>query len=137
MRKQRSRIANGKLSRTVDGRSAQARRWKELYAALVQELGGESRIAETTRQLVKRAATISVRLEQLEARLLDGRKIDDLSFNRLSATLSRLLRQIGVDKIRVNRMAMAPDLTNPKVAHPLDELADEIERPKRRRSRHD
>lgn len=67
--RQRSAITNGRrLLVGVDMRSAWARRLKDLVVAHVQDLGGVSEISAAELSIVRRASTLEVELELLEAR---------------------------------------------------------------------
>ena len=58
---QRSRIANGSaLLDGIDGRSAKARRFRDVLAEIVSDLGGADRLSEGQRQIARRCAMLSV-----------------------------------------------------------------------------
>jgi hypothetical protein len=64
----RSRVGNGKtLLPMVDGRSATARRFKDLFEDIAADLGGKDHLSEGQRQLIRRAAMISAECERMEA----------------------------------------------------------------------
>jgi hypothetical protein len=64
----RSRVGNGKtLLPMVDGRSLTARRFKDLVEDIAADLGGEDRLSEGQRQLIRRAAMLSAECERMEA----------------------------------------------------------------------
>ncbi len=99
----RSRITNGsKLLVNTDGRSAWARRFKDLYAAFISDAGGDDTVSEATRAILRRAATIATELERLEANFASNGCADagDLDlFAKTSAVLSRLLEKVGLDRV--------------------------------------
>jgi hypothetical protein len=86
----RSTVTNGKKPFAIggDGRGAWTRRWKDLHEAHVADLGDFSCLSEAQISLCKRAATLETELEQLEAKMSEGRALaDDLDlYNRLLAT---------------------------------------------------
>ena len=93
----RSRLTNGSslhLGR-VDGRSAAARRWRDLYAALMAAVGKP--VTEAQRQLVRRAVTLAILAERSEAALSRGESIDTGGYIRVSGALSRVLRTLGLE----------------------------------------
>jgi hypothetical protein len=64
----RSRVGNGKtLLPMVDGRSATARRFKDLVEDIAADLGGQDHLSEGQRQLIRRAAMLSAECERMEA----------------------------------------------------------------------
>ncbi|MDQ6869471.1 MAG: hypothetical protein M3178_14245 [Pseudomonadota bacterium] len=66
--KGRSRVTNGsKLLPLSDGRSATARRFRDLYEDISADLGGVAMLSEGQRQLIRRAAMLSAECERMEA----------------------------------------------------------------------
>ena len=64
----RSRVGNGKtLLPLTDGRSATARRFRDLYEDIAADLGGIDQLSEGQRQLIRRAAMLSAECERMEA----------------------------------------------------------------------
>jgi hypothetical protein len=99
---QRSAITNGRrLLVGVDLRSAWGRRFKDLVAAHVDDLGGASVISTAELSLVRRAATIEVELELLEARFATaGQASNDALdvYQRTAGNLRRILDGIGLKR---------------------------------------
>jgi hypothetical protein len=72
----RSRISNGSdLLPGIDGRSATARRYRDVLFALTSDSGGADNMSEARLQLCRRFAAASVLAEQMEAKLANGGKI--------------------------------------------------------------
>jgi hypothetical protein len=100
----RSRITNGRslMPRSIDGRSVYMRRFRDVFALLVADAGGEDRVTEAIKSMARRAATITVELERYEcifADSQDGASPNQLeTYQRLSNTLRRLLETIGIDR---------------------------------------
>jgi hypothetical protein len=99
----RSAISNGKRShRTraqggIDGRTRQARRWRDTYGSLVRELGHDPGVAEDV--LVRSACDLIVACDHLSEDIASGRKAgaEDLDrLNRLNGSLRHTLRQLGL-----------------------------------------
>src|SRR3984893_3781455 len=68
--KQRSRMTNGTaLLPDIDGRSAIARRLKDITSAILADQGGADQCSQSRLQLVRRFAAAAVLAEQLESRL--------------------------------------------------------------------
>ena len=66
----RSRVSNGAdILPDVDGRSAVARRYRDIAVQIIADMGGASQCAEARLQLIRRFAAAAVLAEQMEARL--------------------------------------------------------------------
>ncbi len=103
----RSRVTNGKQSfmSGEDERGVVARRWRDILRALVSDAGGEETLSAARMSLIRKASTIIVRLEIMEARLIIGDdesvKLDDLeAFARISSQLRRLFETLGLDRVQ-------------------------------------
>jgi hypothetical protein len=69
----RAAVTNGTMALPdLDGRSASARRYKDILAAIVSDLGGANCLSEGQRQLARRAASLSYSCEVLEAQIIGG-----------------------------------------------------------------
>jgi hypothetical protein len=100
--KGKSRITNGtKLLPGIDGRSPWVRRCKDLIAAHLSDLGGETNTSAAERSIVRRAAVLTTELELLEAKFAAAGQAssDDLDlYARTSGNLRRLLEAIGLQR---------------------------------------
>ena len=68
-----SRVTNGSSTLPgVDGRSAVARRYHDICAAIASDQGGVEHMTEARLQLVRRFAAAAVLAEQMEAKLARG-----------------------------------------------------------------
>ena len=95
----RSRVTNDSaLLAGVDGRSAIARRFRDLVDAIISDMGGEEVISEGQRQLARRAAALSVQCEQIEANMATGGAVDANDYVRLVNALNRILKTIGLKR---------------------------------------
>jgi hypothetical protein len=93
----RSRIGNGKaLLPDVDGRSATMRRYREILAQLVADMGGTPSEAQTI--IARRAATLAVWCESAEAHMANGADLDIATFSTATNTLRRLLQDLGLER---------------------------------------
>ena len=96
----RSAVANG--SRlwidSVDGRSAEARRFRDVLGDLVQHLGGDDAITEPQRHLARRAAALVTWCERAEISLAKGNDMDVGQYVTASNSLRRLLADIGIER---------------------------------------
>ena len=82
----------------VDGRSVIARRFRDLVAAIVEDLGGVDAITEGELQLVRRAASLCVQCELLEAEAARGAALEIDSYVKLVNALNRTLGSIGLKR---------------------------------------
>jgi hypothetical protein len=97
--KQRSRMTNGTaLLPDVDGRSAIARRFKDITSGILADQGGADQCSESRLQLVRRFAAAAVLAEQMESRLANGEQIDIQEYALLCSTLTRLAQRIGIER---------------------------------------
>jgi hypothetical protein len=101
--RQRSAVANGtKLLPAIDGRSAWARRFKDLLAGFISDAGGDDVVSEAERAILRRAATLATELERREAAFALNGCADpaDLDLHaKTSAVLSRLLEKVGLKRV--------------------------------------
>jgi hypothetical protein len=97
----RSRVANGsKLLPLTDGRSATARRFKDLIDDISADLGGADRLSEGQRQLVRRAAMLSAECERQEALSVRGdAEFDCEAYGVMCDRLGRLFGRLGLERI--------------------------------------
>jgi len=89
-KKQRSAITNGRrlLHSIDDPQSIHSRRYRDLYDEYLARVGANND------QLARQTATLVVRREQLDARVINGQEIDDWALIRLANSISRLLKDI-------------------------------------------
>jgi hypothetical protein len=95
----RSRLTNGKdLLPDIDGRSAAARRFKDIIGQIITDQGGIDACAESRLQLVRRFAAAAVLAERLESRIANGEDIDIAQHAVLCSTLVRIGARIGINR---------------------------------------
>ncbi len=88
----RSAVSNGtRLLAGVDGRSATARRFRDLHADLLRDLGGAPALTTMQRGLVRQAAALQLQAEQLQAAVVRGDTVDSKDLIRVSGEASRIL----------------------------------------------
>ena len=81
----RSRVTNGtRMLEGVDGCSPSARRFRDLVDSFAHGLGGMKQLSEADRPLVKQAASLTVRAEQLQATIVRCESVhpDRVGFNQ-------------------------------------------------------
>ena len=82
-----------------DGRGAWARRQRDIAELHVSDIGGEDHASEAMLSLCRRAATLEVTLEQMEAAMSLGSDVDLDLYNRLVGNLRRVLESIGLQRV--------------------------------------
>jgi hypothetical protein len=113
--KLRSRVSNGKdVLPDIDGRSAIARRFKDITSAVLTDQGGIDQCSESRLQLVRRFAAAAVLAERMEARLANGEEINTAEHAQLCSTLVRIAQRIGINRRLKN---ITPNLHDYLEAH--------------------
>ena len=94
----RSAVANGSrlFVEGLDGRSALARRYRDLVAEFTRDLGGDP--SEAQRQLIRRASSLAVWCEAVEVRLANGEDVDIGPYTTAANSLRRILADIGLER---------------------------------------
>jgi hypothetical protein len=111
----RSALTNDPLLlRGVDGRSVEARRYRDVAIALADDLGGQDKLSEPSKILVRQAAAMTVQVESLQSKIVSGQDVNLEQLTRLSNVLGRTLQRLGLKKPR---------------ARPTGPLADHFSRP--------
>jgi hypothetical protein len=94
-----SRVTNGSdILANCDQRTAVARRYKDIAAAVLADQAGADQCSEARKQLIRRFAAAAVLAEQLESRLANGEQIDIAEHSLLTSSLVRLAQRIGIDR---------------------------------------
>jgi hypothetical protein len=86
----------------VDGRSALARRFRDIVSAILTDQGGGEDLSEMRFQLIRRFGAAAVLAEQLEAKMANGEQIDIAEHAQLCSSLVRLGQRIGIDRVPRN-----------------------------------
>jgi hypothetical protein len=94
----RSRVSNGKdlFLDGVDGRSTLARRYRDILAQFVSDLGGDPSEAQSI--IARRATTLACWCEQQEAKAAAGESLNIAEFATATNTLRRLLNDLGLER---------------------------------------
>src|SRR5271154_1205572 len=80
----------------LDGRTAAARRARELIEAIETDLGGADQLTEGSRQLVQRAAVLGAYIESCEVKWLGGEAVDLADYLAAINAQRRVLATIGL-----------------------------------------
>ena len=95
----RSAVTNHKdMLPGLDGRSATARRFRDLVNAVVADVGGLDRSTEIKMGLLRRFAAATVQAELLEARMVNGEQIDIGQLCMLASTSVRIASRLGLER---------------------------------------
>jgi hypothetical protein len=91
----RSRVSNGKdlFLEGVDGRSALARRYRDILAQLTSDIGGDP----SESLIIRRATQLAVWCEQAEAEAAAGKALNIGEHATATNTLRRLLLDLGLE----------------------------------------
>ncbi len=97
----RAAVSNGSRLHAgeVDGRTEAARRFRDVLAEIVSDLGGADLLSEGQRQLARRAAMMSVEAERMEAEAVAGGKLDPDAFGALADRLGRVFNRLGLRRV--------------------------------------
>ena len=92
------RVANGSrlFVEGLNGRSALARRYRDLVAEFTSDIGGDP--SEAQKQLIRRAASLSTWCEAQEVNLANGEEVDIGPLTTAANSLRRILQDIGFER---------------------------------------
>ena len=103
----KSAITNGtRFLPGVDGRSAWARRARDVMTQLIEDRGGADLTSEAERLILRKAAVLAVQTEQLETKFAEANATgetvsrEDLDlYQRLANSMRRLLESVGLGRV--------------------------------------
>lgn len=97
----RSRVSNGSSSLLwADGRSAEARRYRDLVESFEGDFGGRRDLTEATRQLIRRASMLALRCEIMETAAANGHPFDDAVYVTACNACRRILQTLGLKRVK-------------------------------------
>jgi hypothetical protein len=122
--KGRSKVPNGQLPFVEgDARRKISRRFRDVLASIVTDLGGVERLSEGQKQLARRCAMLSVECEKMESAAVAGLPFDVDRYGLLTDRLGRAFQRLGLRRVAHD---MTPDLgaylTVTATGQPLDSL---------------
>ncbi len=99
-RQNRSAVTNGTrlFAVATDGRTTEARRYRDIVAAVVADRGGAEVMTEVAFQLARRFAATAVKAEAMEADLAKGHPIDMEEHGKLTLTMTRIANHLGLER---------------------------------------
>jgi len=83
----------------MDGRTGQARRYRDILTQIECDSGGIDNLSEGQRQLCRRAATLSFTAECMEVDAVAGNAFDIDLFGQLTDRLGRCLQRLGLERV--------------------------------------
>ena len=93
-------MSNGRsLFVAGDGKTAWARRYRDIYEAHLSDLGGSDLLSEAQTQLCRRAASLAIEAERLEGELSEGKPVDIDVLGRLTGHLGRTYDRLGLQRV--------------------------------------
>jgi hypothetical protein len=93
----RSKMTNGTvILPNIDGRSAGARRFRDLARSLADDLGGPESLSEAQLALVRQAASAIFQSEKIQAAAIRGEPVDFDQAFRASLNVSHALGALGL-----------------------------------------
>ena len=96
----RSAVSNGsRLHVEAPGDGAWSRRFRDLLAEIVSDLGGPDHLSEGQRQLARRCATIALECERLEGHAVAGEPIDLDLYGTMTDRLGRAFQRLGLKRV--------------------------------------
>jgi hypothetical protein len=126
-RAHRSAVSNGSKLFAVaglDGRSQTARRFRDLVETISNDLGGSANLSEAQRQLIRRAATLSIMSESVEADFVRNLAFDTEQYGILCDRLGRCLQRLGLDRTPRDVSPSLAGYLDAKAKHPSLEAAE-------------
>jgi hypothetical protein len=81
-----------------DASSAWSRRYRDIVAGHVSDLGGRAMLSEAEISLIKRVSTLELECEQAEGKLSMGQEIDLDLYQRMLNSLRRALETLGIER---------------------------------------
>jgi hypothetical protein len=98
----------------IDGRSTQARRFKDLVASFASSLGGDTSLSEVDRALIRNAAALTVQCERLQAAAIAGHEVKSEEMTRLANSSARILTAL---RLKRQRRDQAPSIAEIAARH--------------------
>jgi hypothetical protein len=103
LRYSRSKASNHTdLLGNLDGRSAGARRFRDLVRAFIVDLGGADQCSAVMIGLVRRLAAATVMAEALELKAVSGEPVDVGEYCNLASTTVRISQRLGLKRTPKN-----------------------------------
>jgi hypothetical protein len=117
----RSRVSNNAdLLPDIDGRSALARRYRDIANAIIIDMGGLDACSESRLQLIRRFSAAACIAEKMEAALVRGEQIDVAEHGLLCSTLVRIAQRIGINRVPKTIVPSLHDYLETAASEPVE-----------------
>jgi hypothetical protein len=83
----------------LHGRTQTARRFRDLVETMTNDLGGVDILSEGQKQLIRRAAALSIMAEAIEADVVRDLGFDILNYETVCDRLRRILETLGLQRV--------------------------------------
>jgi hypothetical protein len=83
----------------IDGRTKARRAFDAIASGIAADLGGESRLSTVQKHLVEAFAGAAIHVNDLNARLLLGQKVDIVEHSQAISTMVRIASRIGIQRV--------------------------------------
>lgn len=118
----KSAVTNGTtILPDIDGRSKEARRFKDIASQIVTDQGGLELCAEARLQLIRRFSACCVMAEQMEANLASGKNINIVEHSMLTNAIVKVAARIGIDRRSRNIIPTLRDYLDDQTADAINE----------------
>ena len=100
-RAHRSSVSNGSRLFAIaglDGRTQTARRFRDIVEVMTLDLGGADLLSEGQKQLIRRAATLSIMAEAIEADVVRDLGFVILNYGTVCDRLRRIVETLGIER---------------------------------------
>ncbi len=102
-KKTRSAVTSGRrlFPDRLDMRSSHGRRFKDLVSLYIEEAGGENKITQSQRALIRDVALLQTQLEDMQAEYAQSGRLtpkDRLEYQRLANSMRRSMRDAGLTR---------------------------------------
>ncbi len=112
-------MANGStVLSQIDGRSAEARRFRDIVINLASDLGGLAELSEHDAALVRHAAALTMQSEVMQRAAVRGEAVDTEQLVRITNALTRTLSAVNARRKPKRAPGLADILA--RHAHPRE-----------------
>jgi hypothetical protein len=91
--------AGHRILEGIDGRCAIARRYAEVAGGIAVDLGGEDQLTELQKHLIRSVAGLVVLRERLDAKAINGERVNSSQYCRLANSAHRVAATLGITRV--------------------------------------
>lgn len=126
---QRSRVANGSTlwinEASVDSRSREVRRFRDILAEIISDLGGQVTLSEGQRQMARRCAMLAMQCEVMESSAISGGPFNVEIYGTVTDRLGRAFQRLGLRRVKRD---MTPSLADIVARHRAEGVKEELDK---------